>query len=198
MVLGNLTVDSFGNVILGFFPITGLYKTGFGVFLAVLVGIELIRYIWFAKPPTEGNPNRIMRIGNIPMYILTAMYFGFIVLGFVFIYHKLILINHSYKSRDDEKSKFDEEDSDEASSKAPSSFDINLMLLTSILAVLLSSFPNLPMWVDNMALSLPGNLKYLGFIISLGFLIWANASFIETKDPRKESLGKMITLIIFF
>ncbi len=193
MILGNVGFSSVGDVILGLLPIRGLYETGLGWFLAIIVGIELFRYIWFARPIGQG----MRKIGYIPMYILTAMYFGWFVLLFVVVFHWLKLRVYIHNNPVGETQKVADEEPDPFP-QAPSNFDLSLMFITSIFAVVLSNMLNLPAWLDRAAWALPGNLKWLGFIICMVLLVWCNSSFLETKDPRKESLGKLITLIILF
>jgi len=196
MILGNVGFNSIGDVILGLLPIRGLYSTGLGVFLAILVAIELMRYIWYARPPTGEGGNKLAKIGYIPMYILTAMYFGWLVMGLVAAYHWLVLRFHIHKINTGQENA--EENVPDQFPQAPTSFDLALMFIVSILAVLLTNFPNLPAWLDTAAWSISGSLKWLLFVICLVLLVWTNSSFLETKDARKESLGKLITLMILF
>src|SRR3989344_5700272 len=199
MILGNVGFNSFGDIVLGLLPIQGLYSTGLGWFLAIIVGIELFRYIWFSRPPTGENAgNKLNKIGYIPMYLLCAMYFGWFVLLFVLIFHWLKLRVYIHNQDTQMSNKEIGSQDAEQFPQAPTNFDLSLMFITSVFAVVLSNMPNLPAWLDRAAWALPGNLKWLGFIICMVLLVWCNSSFLETKDPRKESLGKLVTLIILF
>src|SRR3989344_8391670 len=84
MVIGQVNLDGgIGNAIISLLPVQGLYSTPLGAFLAVLVGIRLILYLFTATV----EANNIRKIGNVPMYLLTAVYFGWFVLFFVLVFH---------------------------------------------------------------------------------------------------------------